>query len=191
MALDADKPLPLQLYTDNDNAETIAVKSRLESLVTGDITPTRAALDFDSWVVNEAERRLEVFKGRNGQARYDPTPEEVARGIDNVRSIGPNPEGHINDISEGIAKLSSSFPPFHPSQDLIIEFLEALRGLPQHEAPNVTPIWRLYDGNTGELKIPDHPGWDIMKLWAFDDPESDLATLVKDRFREEAESKFY
>lgn len=183
-----DKPLPLQLFLDHDDAESVSVKSRLEALVTGVVAPTRAAHDFDLWVVREAKLRLEIFKTRTGQARYGLTPEEVAQGIDGISSIGPDPYSPVNDIFEGIAKLCSSFPPFHPSLDLIVEFLETLMALPERTVPTITPYWRLYDGITGELAVPDHPGWDTTKLWAFSDSGSDVAMWARDRFREEAES---
>lgn len=187
MSVDGDAPLPLQLVTDQDNADAIAIKARLEALVSGSVTPPQAAVAFDAWVVSEAEHRLGLFKTRSGPDRYEPTTDEVARGIDSVRSIGPNPQGHISDLFEGIAKLCSSFPPFHATQDVVIHFIKALDALPARHVPNVTPAWRLYDGNTGELRTLDHPGWDTMELWAFRDPEGDLAGLVKDSFRNEAE----
>lgn len=190
MVVEGDKLLPLQLFTQDDDDDAIAIKSRLEAVINGSVTPTQAAIDFDAWLAHEAEQRLEAFQKRTGQDRYDLTAEEEERGIHSLRSIGPDPEGHINHLFEGIAKLCSSFPPFHAAQSLIIEFLEALRALPQHDVPTVTPIWRLYDGNTGELSVQDHPGWDMIRLWPFTDPDCALSNLVKSELRKESESKY-
>lgn len=190
MVVEGDKPLPLQLFTEDDDDDAIAIRSRLEALINGSVLPTQAAIDFDAWLVREAEQRLKAFQKRIGQDRYDLTAEEEERGVRSLRSIGPDPEGHINHLFEGIARLCSSFPPFHAAQSLLIEFLEALRALQQHDVPTVTPIWRLYDGNTGELSVQDHPGWDMIRLWPFTDPDGVLSNLVKSKLRKESESKY-
>lgn len=183
MSLKGDKPLALKLPTDDGDARTREVITRLQALLAGTTTPSQAAHDLNAWVVREAEQRLPSFKTRTGQARYDVTPEESSRGIDDIRAVGPYPEGIVNRLFEAIAKICSSFPPFHPSQNLIIDFLKALRAIPVQEVPHVTPIWRL--NRSG----PDAPGWDMMKLWPFEDEKEDLAGLTEPHFREEAESK--
>lgn len=185
-----DQVLPLQLVSEQDDAEARAIKSRLAVLVNLDdpsnVGPTQAAAEFDGWLMSEANRRLDIFLQRQGQDRYDVTLEEKQRlGTDSVRSLGPDTEGHLNDLFEGLAKLASSFPPFHPKQDRLLDFLTALAALPPRQAPNVTPLWRLYDGD--ELRVPDHPGWEMMNLWPFGDPGEDVTRLLVSSFEHEAE----
>lgn len=185
-----DQVLPLQLFSELDNAEAKAIKSRLTVLINdSSVEATQAAAEFDAWLISEANRRLGIFLQRNGQDRYEVTADEKQRGIDSVRSIGPDTESHLNDLFEGIAKLCSSFAPFHPKQNLLLAFLEALGTLPPRQVPNVTPLWRLYDGN--ELSVPDHPGWEMMNLWPFGNPEEDVSRLLVSNFEHEAECKHH
>ncbi|CAN8099974.1 unnamed protein product [Discula destructiva] len=184
MLLEDDQPLALQFPAVECDEEEESVKAHLQALLHGSTTPSQAADDFNAWVVDKAEQRLHSFKTRTGQARYEGTPEEESRGIDDIRAVGPYPERLLNKLFEAIAKICSSFPPFHAGEDLILDFLNALRATPVQEVPHVTPTWRL------ESSGPDAPGWEVMKLWPFEDAEGDLANLTQSKFREEAEEVY-
>jgi hypothetical protein len=169
MASDRE-PLDLQLYEEYDDEEDLYYKKRLESLVLGKITPSKAASDFDAWVTTEANARLEKLKQRpNGR---NLTPEEEEQGV-HERAIAPNASGFIDLVFPTIARLLSAFPPNHPGQDSIIHFLEALRALPEHEVP---------DGINAE------PGnEDMMTLWPFGESWQGLTEV----FRRVADGMIY
>ena len=144
------QPLDLQLYDEYDDEEDLYYKKRLESLVLGEITPAKAASNFDAWVTTESSAKLDKLKQRPNGRKL--TAEEEERGV-HERAIAPNASGYIEMVFPTIARLLSAFPPSHPGQDSVIQFLEALRALPKHEAP---------DGINAE------PGGDDMIiLWPF------------------------
>lgn len=125
-----DKPLPLKLYSEYDDEEDLPIKKRLEALVNGDMSPSQAAIDFDTTITEVTNRRQkEMMKRPDPQAL---TPEERAQGA-NMYDLVPNPRLTIHTIFLSIARLCSAFPPYHPGQNQIVEFLEALRALPRHE----------------------------------------------------------
>lgn len=126
-----DKPLPLKLYSEHDDEEDLPIKKKLEALVNGDTSPSQTAIDFDTAITEVTnQKQKEVMKRPDQQAL---TPEERAQGI-NMYDLVPNPRLAIHTIFLSLARLCSAFPPYHPGQNRIVEFLEALRGLPRHEA---------------------------------------------------------
>lgn len=147
------EPLALQLFSDNDDEEDLMYKPILQALVDHSVTPSEAAVQFDAWVVNESNRRLtELMK------RPEPTLslEEEEKGM-HLRAILPNASGNIELAFSTIAKLLSSFPPYHAGQDRIIQFLESLRAMPEHQAPDGLP--------SGDSSDSDH----LITLWPFGD----------------------
>lgn len=183
MSVEDEKPLAVQFSTNDGDKKEGKVTSYLLALLDGSTTCSQAAYDFNALVVGEANQRLSTFQRRIGRARYEVSAEEASRGIDDIRTIGPYPEGKINELFGEIAKICSSFPPCHATQNLLIDFLNALWAIPAQQVPHLTPIWRLEESGS------DAPGWNMMKLWPFEDAEGDLAYLIQSIFREEAESK--
>ena len=164
-------PLALQLFRDDDDDEDVFYKKKLEALVNGNVTPSQAASDFDAWIIDENNKRLAEFMKR--QNPRGPTPEEEEQDI-SPGGIMPNTSGYIGMVFPSIARLCSAFPPFHAGQDRIIQFLEALRAMPEHQAPDHNP-----SGGPGD-KV------DMITLWPFGDNWMALAEV----FRREAEGKF-
>ena len=133
------KPLPWNLFSPDDTEEEILRKERLAALVSDDngITPNEAAIGFDAAVTSEANTRLQ-----DTMKRPDPrnlTTEEEAQGVPSTRVFAPNPSGAIEELFPWIARLCSAFPPYHPAQNRIVAFLEALRSLPRHDVPEGVP----------------------------------------------------
>ncbi|KAI8303328.1 hypothetical protein K4K61_007185 [Colletotrichum sp. SAR11_59] len=165
------RALSLNLFADDDDEEDILYKRKLQDLINGTVTPSEAAADFDAWVVQDANDRLKKLLKRPDPRNL--TPEEEAKGM-SLRAIAPNASGSIDLVFPTIAKLCSAFPPFHPGQNAIIQFLEALRALPEHQVP---------DG------IPDGEGDDshLIILWPFGEDWMALTEI----FRREAEEYSY
>ncbi|KAJ0366987.1 hypothetical protein COL154_003496 [Colletotrichum chrysophilum] len=163
--------LSLNLFADDDDEEDILYKRKLQNLIDGTVTPSEAAADFDAWVVQDANNRLKQLLKRPDPKNL--TPEEEAKGM-SLRAIAPNASGSIDLVFPTIAKLCSAFPPFHPGQDAIVQFLEALRAMPDHQVP---------DG------IPNGDGDDshFITLWPFGDDWMALTEI----FRREAEEYSY
>ncbi|KAK1848591.1 hypothetical protein CCHR01_08789 [Colletotrichum chrysophilum] len=153
--------LSLNLFADDDDEEDILYKRKLQNLIDGTVTPSEAAADFDAWVVQDANNRLKQLLKKE------------AKGM-SLRAIAPNASGSIDLVFPTIAKLCSAFPPFHPGQDAIVQFLEALRAMPDHQVP---------DG------IPNGDGDDshFITLWPFGDDWMALTEI----FRREAEEYSY
>lgn len=147
------QPLDPKLFSDDDDEEEVFWKRKLEALINGDVTPSQAATDFDACVVEEAtSRHIELLK------RPDPrnlTAEEEENGVPSMRAIAPNPSGNIELVFPWIARLCSAFPPNHEKQDRIIQFLEALRDMPEHEVLEGVPP-----------EDPNEP-YDTTRLWPF------------------------
>ena len=160
------KPLELRLFRDDDDEEDLLYKKKLYALVNGDVTPSQAATDFDAWIVDEANIQLREFVKRPDLENL--TPEEKARGIVSLRALAPNPSGNIEMVFKSVARLCSAFPPYHPGQDRIIHFLEALRAMPEHQVP---------DG------VPKGDSYHMVTLWPFGENWMALAEL----FRREAD----
>ncbi|BCR86245.1 uncharacterized protein ACHE_30232A [Aspergillus chevalieri] len=94
------KPLPLKLYSEYDDEEDLPIKKRLEALVNGDMSPSQAAIDFDTTITEVTNRRQnEVMKRPDPQAL---TPEERAQGV-NMYDLVPNPRLAIHTIFLSIA----------------------------------------------------------------------------------------
>lgn len=139
--------LDLKLYEENDDEEDLLYKRKLYALVNGDVTPAAAAADFDAWIVGDSNKRLNEFKNRPDQNNL--TAAEESRGIVSLRAVGPNPSGNIELVFWSLAKLCAAFSPYHTGQNNIIQFLEALRALPEHVVPEIVE----QDGPIDELKL--------------------------------------
>jgi hypothetical protein len=144
--------LDLQLFRDDDDEEDLAYKKRLHALVVGDVTPLEAATDFDAWIVDEANARLKKLLKRADPTNL--TPEEEEQGV-SLRSISPNASDYIEMAFRSIAHLLSAHPPNHLGQERIVQFMEALRSMPEHQ---------VLDGIlTRDLDNHDH----MITLWPF------------------------
>jgi len=166
------EPLDVQLFRDDDDDEDLVYKKKLHALVVGDVTPSEAATDFDAWIVGESNMRLKELMKRPDPRNL--TPEEEEQGL-SLRALAPNASGYIEMVFPSIAKLLSAFPPFHPKQDSIIQFLEALRAMPEHQVPDGIPAGASNDG--------DH----MITLWPFGGNWMALAEV----FRREADEYSY
>jgi hypothetical protein len=156
MELSDMNPLPLQLFSEYDDEQDLMYKPILQALVEGTMTPSKAASDIDAWVINDSNNRLDELMKR-------PTPtltsEEEETGM-HLREIMPNASGCIESVFRTLAKLCSSFPPYHDGQDRIVQFLEVLQAVPKHQvhdrvhsedsedSDHLITLWPLGDGKT-------------------------------------------
>ena len=165
------KQLDLQLFRDDDDEEDLLYKKKLQALVNGEVTPSKAATDLDAWIVDDANERLKELMKRPDPRNL--TTEEEEQGM-SLRAITPNASGNIEMVFPSIAKLCSAFPPYHPGQDRIIQFLEALRAMPDHQVPDGIPA-----------EDPDNDDH-MITLWPFGGNWMALAEV----FRREANGMF-
>ncbi|RAL07033.1 uncharacterized protein BO97DRAFT_418941 [Aspergillus homomorphus CBS 101889] len=118
---------PFNLYSEWDDAEDLAYKNILVSLVKGEAYPSQAAHQVDTVLMQHFTSKYKLLCTR--PKPYQLTPEETARGVKHIRDIASSPESHVELIFQRIAILCGAFPPGHPAQDRIILFLEALRAM--------------------------------------------------------------
>ncbi|KLU91502.1 hypothetical protein MAPG_10020, partial [Magnaporthiopsis poae ATCC 64411] len=164
-----------RLFDEDDDAEDLAYKRILDALLKGMSTPARAAADMDALVTTEANKRLETLKQRDPPLRL--TPEEEEQGL-TPRLVGPNPQRWMEMMTTTIAKICSAFPPAHPAQDALVDFLRELRDMPKHEVP---------DGDY------EDPGAVVVRprtftLWPFGETSVEY---LAEKFRREAEDLAY
>jgi hypothetical protein len=165
--------LDLQLFRDDSDDEGQLCDGILHALVNGNLTPSQAAANynFDARIINDANVRLEKLMKRPDSRNL--TPEEEERG-EIMRAIAPNSSGCIELAFQSITRLCSAFPPYHPGQDRILQFIEALRALPEHQVPVGVPAENSDD--------PDQ----MLTLWPFGGNWMALAEV----FRMEANGMF-
>ncbi|TEA09872.1 hypothetical protein C8034_v011598 [Colletotrichum sidae] len=155
------KVLSLNLFDDDDDEEDAVCKQKLTDLANGTTNPRNAAIDFDRWVVQRANDRLTELLKKNGHGSAP-------------RYASPNVSGTIEVTWAAIARLCSAFPPHHPGQDTIIQFLEVLGDLPKHQAPDQMP-----ESESDETHL--------VTLWQFGDNDVSPTEI----FRREAEEFSY
>lgn len=182
MSFEDDKPLALQFPDIGDDEACRSVKSHLQKLLDGLTTPSETAQSLTDYIASL--EFPQAFNSRTDAARHQVTSEVAFRGIDDIQTMDPYPEELINRLFEIITRLCSSFPPFHASQDLLLDLLKAFRDMPPQEVPHETPIWRR------ELIGPIASEWEMMKLWPFGEAEADVVRLLEAMFHDEAESKY-
>ncbi|OTA55961.1 hypothetical protein K449DRAFT_375931 [Hypoxylon sp. EC38] len=130
MAVNQDEPRPLilDLYDDDDTDDRFC-KSLMRHLVEGSRTPSQLAKDLDEWVMNESSRRLQELSSR---------PDLIEKDEDGYvpRRSMPNASGYVELFFQSFPNLCSVFPPYHAGQTRMIQFLEALMAMPEHQAPD-------------------------------------------------------
>ncbi|KAI1476698.1 hypothetical protein F4774DRAFT_427879 [Daldinia eschscholtzii] len=165
-AAEPNEPLPLVLdtYDDNDVEDRFCARM-LRALIDGSQTPSSIAAEVDNWVLRESSRKLQVLQGRPDFIETD----------DNAVSLRntPNASGYFDRFFQHFPNVCSVFPPYHEGQTRIIEFLEALMAMPEHEAPDyflddsrkdvqMMTLWSDKGYSTEELRIRadaiQHPG---------------------------------
>lgn len=121
-----DKQLPLNLYDEYDDERGLWIKPRLENLVNGILTPKKLAIDVDTRITEDTNRkRTELMK------RLD--PRNLTEEEDYEDRIVPRLRYHISPLLSTIVGLCTAFPAYRPGQTRIVEFLLALQSLPRHE----------------------------------------------------------
>lgn len=150
-----DKPLPLNLYDEEDDEEDLWIKPRLESLVNGTLTPKQLAIEVDAMITQDAVQKHDKLMERPDPHNLTEEEEE------NERRIAPFPRSHIYLLFSFIVQLCTAFPTYHPGQTYIVEFLFALQSLPRHEVYTGLPP-----------KDPSKP-YQIMTLWPLEEDEGD------------------
>ncbi|KAI6087577.1 hypothetical protein F4821DRAFT_236135 [Hypoxylon rubiginosum] len=125
---DEPRPLVLELYEDDEPMNQFC-KGVMQSLANGSGTPSQAATDFDAWVVNESSRRLR---------KHLEQPEHIQKSEDGsvLRTCTPNASGYVDHFFQAFPSLCSVFSPYHAGQTRVIQFLEALMAMPEHQAPD-------------------------------------------------------
>ncbi|EJT72454.1 hypothetical protein GGTG_09320 [Gaeumannomyces tritici R3-111a-1] len=170
----ASRAFESHLFDEHDDADDLAYKRILDALLKQTATPSQAAADMDALVTGEAKKKLEALEQRTPP--FQLTSEEQEQGL-TPRLVGPNPEMWIEMITTSIAKVSSAFPPAHPAQDALVEFLRELRDMPKHEVPS------------GDYTRDDpvvHA--QTFTLWPFGE---DSVGYLAEKFRREAEDIAY
>lgn len=152
----------------NDDADDRLCKRLLYDIVTSALTPSSAAADFDSYVVRESTRRLDLLENHPS---FDLTPEEEDNSF-TTRMISPNASGLIENSFQLFAATCAAIPPGHAGQDALVEFVQALRALPVHRASDAIPT-ETDDG--------------FMDLWPIEENWQALAEI----FRKEAANYFH
>ncbi|KAI0128086.1 hypothetical protein F4776DRAFT_629171 [Hypoxylon sp. NC0597] len=142
MAVNQDEPRPLvlDLYDDDDTDDRFC-KSLTRHLVEGSRTPSQVAKDLDAWVVNESSRRLQELSSRPDLIEKDEDGHVPRRSM-------PNASGYVELFFQSFPNLCSVFPPYHAGQTRIIQFLEALMAMPEHQAPDY-----FVDGNLSNVHM--------------------------------------
>lgn len=148
-----DKPLPLNLYDENDDERDLWIKPRLESLANGTLTPNQLAIDVDTRITEDTNRKHDEL-----MKRPDPCHLTLEEEEDEMRIV-PRPRYHISPLFSAIVRLCTAFPACHPGQTRIVEFLLALQSLPRHE---------IYAGLPPE--DPSEP-YLTVPLWRFEEEE--------------------
>ena len=115
--------LDLQLFRDSDDANDVALKTILQTLVLGKISSSQAAIDFDNWLVSVTKAQRETYF--EWLKTSDPWEE--------VGPLTPRPSSTFASMFESIPRLLSAFPPKHDGQTRIFEFLEELRKMPKKQ----------------------------------------------------------
>ncbi|KAI0116928.1 hypothetical protein F4814DRAFT_267215 [Daldinia grandis] len=130
MAAEQNEPLPLilDLYDDEDVEDRFCV-GLLRALVDGSQTPSWVATELDTWVVQESSRKLHVLRERPSFIKTDDTGRVLRRST-------PNASGYVDRFFQFFPNLCSVFPPYHSGQTRIVQFLEALVAMPEHQAPD-------------------------------------------------------
>ncbi|XHF99539.1 hypothetical protein AWENTII_003039 [Aspergillus wentii] len=120
-----NQTLRFHIFKDYDDEEDIFYKRLILSLVTGDIAPVEAAIDYDAWIENNAHQQHE-------ERMKSSDPWEF-------RGAMPNPTGLVTEFFRSLARVFAAFPPYSDGQNRIMEFLEALEGLPKKNLPVYVP----------------------------------------------------
>ncbi|CAI7660058.1 unnamed protein product [Penicillium bialowiezense] len=160
------------LFDDNDDSEDVAYKTFLPSLITKRITPAHAAEALDEWVVREANTQYDRLRQRDRP--FDLTPEEK----ESLYLVGPNPCRHVEMMVGTVAKIISAYPPGHTSQNLLIEFFQALKALPRQKVPNLSFKDHIHE-LTFDVKLT---------LWSFG---TESVEYLAQKFQREAEELAY
>jgi hypothetical protein len=130
--------LDLQLFRDYDDADDVALKTILQSLVLGKISSSQAAIDFDNWLVGVTKAQRETYF--EWLKTNDPWEE--------VGPLTPRPSSTFASMFESIPRLLSAFPPNHDGQTHIFAFLEELRKMPEKQLLAVQydhdETWRIH-----------------------------------------------
>lgn len=164
MAAEKDEPmaLTLDLYEDDD-ANSQFCKSIMQALADGSRAPSQAATDLDAWVMSESSCKLRDILEQ---------PDLIEKNDDGrvVRSSIPNASGYVDHFFQSFPNLCSVFPPYHAGQTRIIQFLEALMAMSEHQAPdsfpdggalgdvNMIPLWSNRGYSTEYFRI-GADGW--------------------------------
>lgn len=129
MSPEQDDPKPLVFAFPGQDYDDEFCRRILEKLADGSITPSQAAADLDAWVVGESSRRLAELRSQ---------PESIEKDDEGRvhRRCTPNASGYVEHFFQIFSSLCSVFPPCHPGQTRIIEFLQALMAMPEHQAPD-------------------------------------------------------
>lgn len=156
-------PLDPRLFDDDDDAENLAYKQILDGVIAQATPPAHAAAQVDEWVTTEAEARWSRLKDR--QLTQDER--------DSLYLMGPNPSRHVDMIVGTIATVCSAYPPAHAAQNALVEFIQALKGLPKHQVPGLS-----YDDSLDPVLGGTY------SLWPFGSPSTGYLAQL---FQREAE----
>lgn len=124
-------PLDLEHYQDITNDPDVDfVKTLLQAIADGTKEAAEAAQDLDVWVTGKSTRRLKELRSRPELIEW------MTHGSSSPSS-SPNASGYVGRFFRVFPGLCTIFPPHHAGQTRVIAFLEALREIPQHQAPEL------------------------------------------------------
>ncbi|KAJ5333009.1 hypothetical protein MYU51_005281 [Penicillium brevicompactum] len=168
------------LFEEDDNAKELACKNIIKKLITQQITPFQAAEAVDEWVVRDSTTKYDKFRQRDPPFTLNPG--------ENAFDDGPNTCGLVDMVIRIVAHICSAYPPGHIVQDSLIEFFQALKAMPRHDAPDVTYKHDLTEDCGSDECGSDKCGTDELTfegkvtLWAFG--TKSFAWRIWDFFRE-------
>ncbi|PYH95629.1 hypothetical protein BO71DRAFT_397847 [Aspergillus ellipticus CBS 707.79] len=107
-------------------------RHKLTRLLAGTTAPAAAAHDIDACITRAAEQRHHALVARIKAARA-----AQKKGPD--YEICPDPVSTISTLFSLLSDHCTVYPPFHPAQTRIVEFLAALKEIPPHGVFNGWP----------------------------------------------------
>ncbi|KAI5865365.1 hypothetical protein GGS23DRAFT_618414 [Durotheca rogersii] len=131
LANDGSLPLVLFLYEGGDDDDRFC-ESLMRALADGSRPPSQIAAELDAWVVRQSSHRFRELVARPELLERDETGWVTPRST-------PNASGYVGTFFQSFPNLCSVFPLYHPGQTRIIQFLEALMAVPEHQAPDYIP----------------------------------------------------
>ncbi|KAH9890233.1 hypothetical protein F4778DRAFT_753087 [Xylariomycetidae sp. FL2044] len=143
----ASGPIRLNLARESDRAEEKLIKNELDRLVNGEASPEVVAKFIDETVTAECEAALATYN-KFKESRNGATLTNVEQSDINEKVPGPSPVDWEYWLRDTLAPASFVIPADHPGHGRVVSMLQALKRIPVHSVPRLTP-----DGRLGEYGL--------------------------------------